>query len=92
MSSHCVNTAPLTKMPGDNPRLLMALPCGKTGDSIASPIGRGKSHIGSRTDMPLQEHICRNDDCYFKNLSNSRRAVILMGDGPGMTADSSHRA
>ena len=32
-------------MPGDNPRLLMALPCRKTGDSIASPIGRDKSHI-----------------------------------------------
>ena len=34
-------------MPGDNPRLPMALPCGKTRDSIASPIGRDKA----RTDF-----------------------------------------
>lgn len=38
-------------MPGDNPRLLMALPCGKTGDSIASPIGRGKSHIETHVSI-----------------------------------------
>ena len=29
----------------------MALPCRKTGDSIASPIGRGKSHIGSHASI-----------------------------------------
>lgn len=34
-------------LPGDNPRLVMALPCRKTGDSIASPIGRGKPRIKS---------------------------------------------
>lgn len=38
-------------MPGDNLRLLMALPCGKTGDSIASPIGRGKSHIETHVSI-----------------------------------------
>ena len=38
-------------MPGDNPRLLMALPCRKTGDSIASPIGRGKSHIETHVSI-----------------------------------------
>ena len=38
-------------MPGDNPRLLMTLPCGKTGDSIASPIGKGKSHIETHVSI-----------------------------------------
>ena len=38
-------------MPGDNPRLLMALPCRKTGDSIAGPIGRDKSHIETHVSM-----------------------------------------
>ena len=38
-------------MPGDNHRLLMTLPCGKAGDSIASPIGRGKSHIETHVSI-----------------------------------------
>ena len=43
-------------MPGDNPRLLMALPCGKTEYSIARLIGIGKSYLGFHADM-LRIHI-----------------------------------
>lgn len=38
-------------MPGDNPRLLMALPCRKTGDSIASPIGRDKARTETHVSI-----------------------------------------
>ena len=36
----------------DNPWLLIALPCRKTGCNIGSPIIRGKPRIESRADMP----------------------------------------